>query len=251
MDATAAQPAKSQPYRPSEDYPEILEGLRRAARSQSLYGAAHRARELPPVERAAIGGFCETVWQIVVNDEAFKLALHPYIDNRLKERAAFKLGPGESSEALEAAMGRLIEAVGLRRIDAKLDRGYKKACYRGASGTAAAERRAFRRVLVGLRRAARSNTTYTGLKHTDRLAPIQKTVLQAFCDTAWQLVVNKESALLAEAGFIASRISGRARALNDYTYDGIPPAMKELDAVIDFGSYDAEQNRRYKKACGR
>lgn len=112
---------------PSQAYGEALRGLRDAALSESPYGAARRAKGLPPDEAAAIEGFCELVWQIDVNQEAAKLSVHPYMENRLKARAAIELG--RRTDSLEEAVRELIEVVDLRQLDKKLSRSYKKACY--------------------------------------------------------------------------------------------------------------------------
>lgn len=118
----------------------------------------------------------------------------------------------------------------------------------GGSGSADDDE-LYREVLVGLRAAASSNTAYEGIGRAKQLKGAERAVVDGLCDTAWQLVVNDETALLSDDSFILPRIRGRARALNGYTYAGIGVAMSEFQEVIDLESYDRELNSRYKKAC--
>ena len=121
-----------------------------------------------------------------------------------------------------------------------------------ASGSEAEDGQSYGEVLAGLRKAALSNRVYDPIQRAKHLEPGERAVVGALCDTAWQLVVNQEAALLSEKGFIFFRIRGRAEVLAGRTADGtkaVRAAMPELQRVVHLSSYDVETNTRYKKAC--
>jgi hypothetical protein len=114
---------------PSQLYGKVLRGLRDAAGSNTTYNALRRAKGLPASEEAAIVGFCETAWQIDVNEETSKLSIRPYIRGRVRARTAINLQGPYGAEA-KAALVELGKVIDLASLDARLNRRYKKACYR-------------------------------------------------------------------------------------------------------------------------
>lgn len=111
-----------------QSYGDILEGLREAALSGSLYGAFDRAKGLDAPEKQVIQGFCRTTWSMAVNGETEKLAHHRYVLHRMRHWITYGLADRYSAE-VDAAMGELRVIVRPATIDPAVNGRYKKACY--------------------------------------------------------------------------------------------------------------------------
>lgn len=113
---------------PSGEFRQVVRDLEEAALAGETYGAIRQARALSAPEEAAITGFCEMAWQLIVNQEVSKLSSRPYIEGRLASRSAIVLDGGAKPE-LEAATAALKRIVDLKSLDGTLTNGYKRACY--------------------------------------------------------------------------------------------------------------------------
>jgi hypothetical protein len=113
---------------PSQEFEQLVSGLKNAALAEGTYGAIKRARDLSVPERSAFIGFCETVWQLEVNSEQDRLKRLPYIDGRIRNLAVYDI-PDKFSAETEAALDELLGAVDLESLDPDLNHDYKKACY--------------------------------------------------------------------------------------------------------------------------
>lgn len=113
---------------PSQEFEQLVSGLKNAALAEGTYGAVKRARDLSVPERSAFIGFCETVWQLEVNSEQDRLKRLPYIDGRIRNLAIYDI-PDKFSAETEAALDKLLAAVDLESLDPDLNHDYKKACY--------------------------------------------------------------------------------------------------------------------------
>jgi hypothetical protein len=123
----------------------------------------------------------------------------------------------------------------------------------GCGGDASGEsgEQAYGEILSGLRAAALANdATYEGAQLAEGLPEPERVTLEAFCETAWQLDVNRETAKLAHDRYIIHRI--KKLATYNLTPERRPPvaaAMTQLREAVDLGSIDAVLNSRYKRAC--
>ncbi len=114
-------------------------------------------------------------------------------------------------------------------------------------------------ILEELRRAAAAEKNYEAPHMTKSLGPVEKAVVHWFCETAWQLVVDKELDLIPDTEYMVHRLNVRAvLQVSDhlYTKSGRAPyeapvevAVNELNRVIDLRTFDAKQDRRYEKTC--
>jgi hypothetical protein len=117
----------------------------------------------------------------------------------------------------------------------------------------------YTKILEELRRAAKAGKNYEAPHLAKHLGPVEKSVVKWFCQTAWQMVVNKELDRLPDEEYLAHRLSVRSiLEVSDhlYTKSGRAPylspvevGVSELDRVIDLHSFDAKQDRRYEKSC--
>jgi hypothetical protein len=117
----------------------------------------------------------------------------------------------------------------------------------------------YTKILEELRRAAKAGKNYEAPHLTKQLGPVERSVVNWFCQTAWQMVVNKELDRLPDGEYLAHRLSVRSilEVSNHlYTKSGRAPylapvevAVNELGRVIDLRSFDAKQDRRYEKTC--
>lgn len=129
------QNAEEAPAVPSKAYGDVLTGLRKAALAGDTYGALRRADPLEAPEEATVDAFCETAWQLEINEETEQLAKRSYVVGRIRSLAELNMGvayvPGRAKEpALTAAMKELQEVIDLASLDAKSNSRYKRACYR-------------------------------------------------------------------------------------------------------------------------
>ncbi len=116
----------------------------------------------------------------------------------------------------------------------------------------------FKRVLSSLKSAAITGGTYKAIRRSNSLNPEENSVIDAFCETAWQLEINGEEAKLDIDEYIVGRIrslanfnlttpeSGGGRNPNQALVTG---SMEELRKVVGLAALDAELNHDYKKAC--
>jgi len=115
---------------PSQEYDQILHGLRDAALANGTFKAAGKAKGLKgEAEKAVLEAFCNFAWQIDVNGEEAKLAKHQYVVGRITSYAEFSLSRSEYP-AVDAAMSRLRSVIDLPSLTGDLSRRYSKACYR-------------------------------------------------------------------------------------------------------------------------
>jgi hypothetical protein len=119
--------------------------------------------------------------------------------------------------------------------------------------------RAYREILERLEDAVLAGATYNAAHHARKLGPVERSVTGWLCETAWQMVVNKELFRLPDAKYLADRLSVRAIlevSGSEYSDEGRAPyvapvavAVDELQRIIDLRSFDAETDRRYKRTC--
>ncbi len=117
----------------------------------------------------------------------------------------------------------------------------------------------YTKILEELRSAAKAGKNYEAPRLTKNLGPVEKAVVKWFCQTAWQMVVNKELDRLPDGEYLAHRLSVRSilEVSNHlYTKSGRAPylapvevGVNELDRVIDLRTFNAKQDRRYEKTC--
>lgn len=112
----------------NEDYEALLHGLKQAADSGKPYDAMNRAEDLKPVLRESIEAFCETTQLLLLNREAWKARLGPYLVSRIKVKAEREL-PFVSTGPVNTAVKRYRGLFGLESFDPAAVRRYKKACY--------------------------------------------------------------------------------------------------------------------------
>lgn len=114
-------------------------------------------------------------------------------------------------------------------------------------------------ILEELKRAAAAGKNYEAPHFTKSLGPVEKAVVHWFCETAWQIVVDKELDLIPDAEYLTHRLNVRAvLQVSDhlYTKSGRAPyeapvevAVNELNRVIDLRTFDDKQDKRYEKTC--
>jgi hypothetical protein len=111
---------------------------------------------------------------------------------------------------------------------------------------------AFVRVLSDLKDAALSDQAYRAIRKSNSLDRQEEVVIDAFCETAWQLEINKETGRLSNPYYMVGRIRNLAEFnLSSPDTAAVTGAMTKLRATVDLPSLDKELNSRYKRACYR
>jgi hypothetical protein len=110
---------------------------------------------------------------------------------------------------------------------------------------------AYLKVLRELKTAAGTGETYKAVRHARNLSAPERAAIVGFCETTWQLDVNKETSKLSSLSYTRGRIESRAGVALHGTFGAAPPqaTLTQLEKVIDLSAFDAEVNRRYKRAC--
>jgi hypothetical protein len=106
----------------------------------------------------------------------------------------------------------------------------------------------FKAILVGLKRAQASGSTYGAEKRAKSLPAAEKVVVDAFCYMAWQIGANREAAKLEKGKYIVGRVTTAAE-FNLDAPSKIEAAMGGLQQTIDLESLDADEVARYSRAC--
>jgi hypothetical protein len=121
---------------PTARYTKTLEELRRAASAGKNYEAPDLSKGLSPVEKSVVKWFCETAWQMVVNQELDRLPDAEYLAHRLNIRSILELSNSQYTKSgrapylapVEVGVNELGRVIDLRAFDAKQDRRYQKTC---------------------------------------------------------------------------------------------------------------------------
>lgn len=109
---------------------------------------------------------------------------------------------------------------------------------------------AYTDLLTGLEAAARSESSFKAGSKANEFNVPEEAVVDAFCETAWQLEINSELDRLARYGYMV----GRIRNLAEYDLNGkykaeVGAAMAVLLKTVDLRSLDGKLVHGYKKAC--
>jgi hypothetical protein len=112
-----------------ESYGDVLQGLERAAATGEPYDAVSRAEGLKPVQRTSVEAFCETTHVLLLNGEAWKVRVGPYLVSRIKTLAERQL-PFVSTGPVNTAVNRYRDLFGLDSFEPADVRRYMKACYK-------------------------------------------------------------------------------------------------------------------------
>ena len=108
----------------------------------------------------------------------------------------------------------------------------------------------FERVLGDLKAAALSDGTYKAVRQSNSLDAEENAMIDAFCETAWQLEINGEEDRLSRTSYMVGRIRNLAEFnLSSPDRAAVEGALDELRKVVGLASLDPELNHRYKKAC--
>lgn len=111
-------------------------------------------------------------------------------------------------------------------------------------------RQAYNEILRELKAAEASGKPYFAVQEAGDLDTAEKLVVEEFCNFAFQIRVNAEERKLGNEAYIADRITNYAAYNLGPAYDDpVDVALGELRAVIDLGSLDSEQLKRFEKAC--
>ena len=111
---------------------------------------------------------------------------------------------------------------------------------------------AYGEVLRGLKEAALAGQTYNAIRRAQELPPPEKAAIVAFCEMAWQIVVNREAEKLTDRAYIVSRVTTRtALNLDGPSSTAVRTVTDELRRVVNLGSLNGNLTGRYKKACYR
>ncbi len=115
---------------------------------------------------------------------------------------------------------------------------------------------AYTQLLAGLKKAALAGEGYKAIRKANSLPNPEESVVDAFCETVWQLDVNAETEKLARHSYILGRIRSFAELNMGVAYvpgraelPEVAKALDELDTTFDIASFDAQLNDRYKRAC--
>jgi len=118
------------------------------------------------------------------------------------------------------------------------------------AGEPATSAASYQEILSGLDRAAQSNSGYDAVARAAALHGVEKALIEAFCNFAWQIGVNGEAYKLDEHAYIVARIENAAAFIVGAGADAaIRSAMDELRGTIDLTNLNGEAVRRYRKAC--
>jgi hypothetical protein len=114
------------------------------------------------------------------------------------------------------------------------------------------------KVLRGLKQAALSDSTYGALdqakelRKAGQLSKAEESTIDAFCLTAWQLVINDEFDRLAKDEYLVARIRNFAEYdISDGYSPDVTAAMRNLRDIIPIAPLTPDLIRGYKKACYR
>lgn len=117
----------------------------------------------------------------------------------------------------------------------------------------------FKNILKSLGAAAAAERTYKAARQAKSLTPVERSAVSWLCETAWQLVVNDELRRIPDREYMANRLSVRVIlevSDGEYSEEGRAPylapvkvAVDTVDRIVDFSSFDAKQDRRYKRSC--
>jgi hypothetical protein len=119
----------------------------------------------------------------------------------------------------------------------------------GGEDTTEGHAQSYAALLAGLERAALTGETYGALRRAANLNPPERAVIDAFCETAWQLEANGETAKLEDDAYIVERIEYLAEYDLVEVRGAVRTAVGSLHTALDLPAIDRELNRRYKRAC--
>jgi hypothetical protein len=115
--------------------------------------------------------------------------------------------------------------------------------------------KAYRELLVGLRKAALAGNSYQAVRRAKPLAGPEEAAIVAFCEIAWKVDVNQEGdptkgppivpwvRNYAAAGLGLAHLGGGARL------PALSAALAELNSTLHPASLTGKLSNRYKRAC--
>lgn len=122
-----------------------------------------------------------------------------------------------------------------------------------AEGQQAGPSAAFVEIVRELKQAALSESSYRAVRRAKKSKELnvpETSVIDAFCETVWQLDVNGETDRLTRYAYVVDRIKGLAGYDLPSKYSTqIRKALDELIGIIPLRSFDEAENRLYKRAC--
>jgi hypothetical protein len=109
---------------------------------------------------------------------------------------------------------------------------------------------AFIGLVDDLNAAAQSGEDLEAIERSKELEPKETKAFWAFCETLWQLDINRETRILEDTDYLMARV----KKLAEYRFANkdspvVAAALARLRRETRLDSFDPARNRRYVHAC--
>jgi hypothetical protein len=105
-------------------------------------------------------------------------------------------------------------------------------------------------VLHGLKHAATAGESYDAVSRAEGLKPVERTSLEAFCETTHVLLLNREAWKARQGPYLVSRIKTLAERLLPFVSTGpVNTAVDRYRDLFGLDSFEPADVHRYMQAC--